>query len=140
MNRPNNEIRRERRAPGFTLIELLLVVAIIGILSTAAVISVPQILNNTRITAAQNGISAINTALTSYSMQHNGKYPETLEALTEGDDENPPIIENGEAALTDPWGNPYRYQKTGKRILISSDGPDGEQNTEDDITNRDKKK
>ena len=39
-------------------------------------------------------------------------------------------------ALTDPWGEPLRYEKKGKggRFNIYCSGPDGEQGTEDDLT------
>ena len=37
----------------------------------------------------------------------------------------------------DPWGNPYIYRCFGKKvpIFIVSCGPDGVEDTEDDITN-----
>jgi hypothetical protein len=33
----------------------------------------------------------------------------------------------------DPWGNPYKYQGQSDRFLLSSLGPDGKENTPDDI-------
>jgi hypothetical protein len=33
----------------------------------------------------------------------------------------------------DPWGNPYKYQGQSDRFLLSSVGPDGKENTPDDI-------
>jgi hypothetical protein len=34
----------------------------------------------------------------------------------------------------DPWGNPYKYQGQTDRFLLTSLGPDGKENTPDDIT------
>ena len=71
---------------------------------------------------------------------HGGKYPDSLETLTvsESDDEDP-LLEGG---IIDPYGNELRLTKRGgkKRPLITSAGPDGEFDTEDDITNVDAKK
>ena len=35
----------------------------------------------------------------------------------------------------DPWGHPYKYTLDGQRFRIRSNGPDGLEDTEDDITN-----
>lgn len=36
--------------------------------------------------------------------------------------------------VTDPWGKPYVYRKTGPRTFeIFSAGPDGQENTADDV-------
>lgn len=44
-----------------------------------------------------------------------------------------------EAALTDPWGQPYQYRNPGKHNAQSYDifskGPDMKEDTEDDIGN-----
>ena len=128
-------VREAARRAGFTLVELLVVVAIIGILGAVAVQNVMQHIAKARIVATQEAIATIGQALTTYSLDHNGKYPDNLETLTEGDDDNPPLIEGGVDALNDAWGQPIRYEKRGKRFKLTSDGPDGEAGTEDDLTN-----
>ena len=120
---------------GFTLVELLVVVAIIGILSAVAVQSVTGHIAQARITATRATIQAIDNSLKTYSMSHNGKFPDQLATLTEGDDDNPPLIEGGVDALNDAWANPIQYEKRNKRCKLTSAGPDGEFGTEDDITN-----
>ena len=130
----------EQAKAGFTLVELLVVVAIIGILGAVAVQNVTGHIAKARITATRESISTISQALTTYSLDHNGKFPDSLVTLTEGDDDNPPPIEGGEDALNDAWGNPIQYEKKGKRFTLTSAGPDGEMGTEDDITNIAKKK
>ena len=46
----------------------------------------------------------------------------------------------GKHANARNWGNEIKYERKGKRIYLTSFGPDGEEGTEDDITNLDKKK
>ena len=78
------KIAEEAKA-GFTLVELLVVVAIIGILGAVAVQNVTQHIAKTRIVATQEAIATIGQALTTYSLDHNGKFPDQLATLTEGD-------------------------------------------------------
>jgi len=131
-----NEVAKQAKA-GFTLIEILVVVAIIGMLGAVAVPAYMNYLADARITTARSIIKSIEDACQIYSMKHGGKYPGQLSELQEGDDDNPPILE-GE--ITDPWGNEIKYEKKGKRVYLTSFGPDGEEGTEDDITNLDKNK
>ena len=130
-----NEVSRKAKE-GFTLIEILVVVAIIGMLGAVAVPAYMSYLADARITTTRSLIKNIEDACQMYSMKHGGKYPAQLTALQEGDDDNPPLLDGG---LEDPWGNEIKYEKRGKRIYLTSFGPDGEEGTEDDITNLDKK-
>ena len=131
-----NEVAR-RTKEGFTLIEILVVVAIIGMLGAVAVPAYMNYLADARITTTRSLIKNIEDACQMYNMKHGGKYPGQLSELQEGDDDNPPLIDGG---LEDPWGNEIKYERKGKRIYLTSFGPDGEEGTEDDITNLDKKK
>jgi len=131
-----NKVVAQAKA-GFTLIEILVVVAIIGMLGAVAVPAYMNYLNDARITTARSLIKNIEDTLKMYNMKHGGKYPDNLNVLTEGDDENPPLLEGG---IADPWGNDIQYERKGKRVYLTSAGPDGEFNTEDDLTNVEKKK
>jgi general secretion pathway protein G len=131
-----NEIARKAKE-GFTLIEILVVVAIIGMLGAVAVPAYMNYLADARITTTRSLIKNIEDACQMYNMKHGGKYPSQLSELQEGDDDNPPLIDGG---LEDPWRNEIKYEKKGKRIYLTSFGPDGEEGTDDDITNLDKKK
>ncbi len=129
-----NRIGRELRS-GFTLVELLMVVTILGILSAIVVKNFSGSGKEARVTATRTSIKSIHDSVQIFAMKHNGKLPDSLDELTVGTDDNPPILEPG--SLNDAWGEPFTYQKKGKRFLIRSAGDDNEIGTEDDITNVD---
>ena len=137
MNKQESRTAREALRQGFTLIEILVVVAIIGMLGAVAVPAYMNYLADARITTTRSIIKNIEDACQMYNMKHGGKYPSQLSELQEGDDDNPPLLDGG---IEDPWGNEIKYERKGKRIYLTSFGPDGEEGTEDDITNLDKKK
>ena len=138
MNRQETRTAREALRQGFTLIEILVVVAIIGMLGAVAVPAYMNYLADARIATTRSLIANVDVAVKSYNMKH-GKYPDSLEVLQEPqEDGGDPWLE-GEPV--DPWGNELKYEKQGKkRPKITSAGPDGEEGTEDDITNYEAKK
>jgi general secretion pathway protein G len=86
---------RRKRYDGFTLVELLVTMAVI---LTIAAIAVPNLLaaiNHAKIARAVGDIHAIGTDIQGYSVT-NGKYPDTLDDIGDGN-------------YHDPWGNPYQY-------------------------------
>ncbi len=123
---------------GFTLIEIIIAIAIVGIMAAIAVPNINKQIKRARISACQQLIQTAAQATTTYSLDHSGRVPDSqdawVEALTGGDD---PEIEGGSDALNDPWGNPLHYERVGKggRFKITSDGPDMEPGTDDDLTN-----
>jgi general secretion pathway protein G len=135
------------RQEGFTLIELLLVLVILGIL---AGIVVPKFAGRTeqaRNTAAQTQISTFSTALSAFELDV-GHYPRGKGGLT--DLVTPPRDAQGwkgpyleKEIPKDPWGNDYVYEFPGKHNTSSYDlyslGPDMKANSDDDITNWQKK-
>ena len=71
-------------------------------------------------------------------MKHGGKYPDSLEVLTEETDDEDALLQGG---TVDPWSTPLQFDKRGKkRPKITSAGPDREMGTDDDITNIESKK
>jgi hypothetical protein len=81
-----------------------------------------------KLTRAREGVTALDKAVAAYKVRQ-GNYPESLKALTQGEDGKPALIE--EAALLDPWGRPYVYEPQAlhpedRRPLIYSRGPDPE--------------
>ncbi len=141
----------ERRRGGFTLVEMLVVLAILVLLISMVG---PRILGSKQkadISAAKTQIGMLMAALERYVLDMK-TYPETdvgLSALTEdpsSEDEKKskwegPYITKS-SIPKDPWGNEYQYEFPGthsetsekkKEPEIWSMGPDGQDNTEDDI-------
>lgn len=131
---------RAGRRDGFTLVELLLVLVILG---TLAAIVVPKFTGRTqqaRIVTAQTQIANLGTALDAFEVD-NGYYPKSLEELVVQPADAPnwrgPYLKTG--IPNDPWGRPYVYVCPGRHNTSSYDlyslGPDGRENTDDDIVN-----
>ena len=135
--------RRAPRRDGFTLIELLLVLVILGVL---AAIVVPKFAGRTeqaRVTAAQSQISTFGTALDAFEVD-TGAYPKGSTGLNDlftqprdAQGWRGPYLKS-EVPL-DPWQRAYIFECPGKQnpsgYDVSSRGPDGQANTDDDITN-----
>lgn len=133
---------------GFTLIEMMAVVVIIGILATIVGMSVAKRVEEAKVKATKVQISQLSSALDAFKMD-NGFNPSTeqgLEALvsepTVG--RTPKHYSSGgylrqRTIPKDPWDNPYNYKEPGDKnpdsYDIWSNGPDGQEGTDDDITN-----
>jgi len=85
-----------------------------------------------RVAKAKADVDSIGVGIQSYLLD-TGKYPASLDALTQGDD---PVIAS---IPLDPWQNPYKYVYPGThkpyKYDLWSSGPDGIDNTDDDIAN-----
>ena len=145
--------RKRRKATGrgaFTLLEVLLVLAILGVI---AALVVPNLLGSqleANKKASRVSVEGFEKAVKLYAINNNGDYPE-------GDSETviqmllyPPVDEKGqqpqpylERYPKDAWERPlmYEYPPTGNRQTLAgkpaiwSMGPDGQDGTEDDISN-----
>jgi general secretion pathway protein G len=142
-------MKRRRRTQAFTLVEIMIVLAILVLL--VAMVG-PRLLKtqekaDAKITQTQ--IENLQQALDFYKVD-NRAFPTTEEGLTalmkKPADENRgrnwagPYLEEDTVPI-DPWGNPYRYEYPGTRgsnpdsPAIWSLGPDGKDNTQDDVVN-----
>lgn len=143
---------RKSRRNAFTLLEVLLVVGIIALLAAAVV---PRFMNTqakTEIKLAQTAVSDNGPIASQIELFHQSmqRYPKELSELTtapEDEDEKAkwagPYIADP-AALKDPWGHEIKYKQPGEVRTdgydLWSDGPDGQEGTDDDITNYKKEK
>jgi general secretion pathway protein G len=149
----NRRVPQQRRG-GFTLVEMLVVLAILVLLISMVG---PRILGSKQkadISAAKTQMGMLMSALEHYVVDMRA-YPDTelgLAALIDDpttDDEKKskwdgPYIKKSQIPK-DPWGNDYQYEFPGthgkkKEPEIWSMGPDGQDNTEDDIVSWDDEK
>lgn len=133
--------KSKKRVGGFTLIEIMIVLAIIGIIFSFVGVNVMKKFKESKESAAKIQIASYEQALQSYYLAHS-RYPTSsqgLEALVKkpaGGPENwsGPYTAKKEL-VKDPWDMPYRYScDDGQHYKISSDGPDQQPGTEDDIS------
>lgn len=122
--------RTLRNRRGMTLIEIMVVIAIIGILSTAIGYGVVTYLQKAKIDACKAQLRTIANAVDMYAASD--EYPNDLSALTEGT--GAPLKES---QLKDPWKQEITYNHPAQRgsgeFDLCSKGPDKKQNTDDDI-------
>lgn len=90
-----------------------------------------------KINATKTQLNLLKQNIQHYQIRLNG-LPETLEALRDGPSDAAkkakwvePIIKE---IPMDAWENPFVYTLNGNTYEIRSAGPDGQTNTEDDIT------
>jgi general secretion pathway protein G len=138
---PQFTVQKQNQIRAFTLVEILLVVTIIGIL---AALVIPKIFNRgeqTRVASASADVfGGISTALNLYEVD-NGVFPKSLQDLIR----QPAEARNWRGPYlgklpVDAWGHAYVYYYPGKQnqkfFDLLSIGPDGQEGTDDDISNR----
>ena len=144
----------ETRRKGFTLIEVLLVVAILVVLVGVGVVGYSKIKEGADIDLTKILVGQTADAVKHYQIQMN-KYPtneEGLQALItkpadqkEAEKWRGPYLENGVIPV-DRWNNELKYERLestgdsiGPAFRVFSYGPDGQEGTDDDISNIPKK-
>ncbi len=122
---------------GFTLIEIMVVVVIIGLLATLVVPAVLERGAEAAETKARADVRTLADSVRQYFLNKR-KIPESLEELTTPDDKGRVILEE---LPKDPWDNDYILRKGDRstEFEVISAGPDGTENTEDDISSKMKK-
>jgi general secretion pathway protein G len=114
---------------GMTLIEIMVVIAIIGILSTAIGFGVVNYMKKAKVDTTALQLKGVASALNIYAIDND--WPQDIRDLLEV---SPPLIK--EKQLMDPWKNEivYRYPGSGDNEYdLCSAGPDKSEGTEDDI-------
>ena len=133
-----------RGQEGFTLLEVMVVIVIIGLMATLVI---PNIMGSKAKADQQKAKADISMLESSLEMYHldNNRYPTTeqgLQALVKKPDEDPVPAQYRDGGYIkrlpqDPWGNDYQLLNPGQHgnIDVYSLGPDGKEETEDDIGN-----
>ena len=128
-------LSRTRRR-GFTLMELLLVLAIIGLLMGGGAAVYSGIMDSAKVTKTQTKLGILAGQIQLYSSQSSGKLPSQsagLQALKAKG------MVRSEEEVTDAWGQPLIYtipaKRGGDKYDLWSKGPDGLENTPDDVGN-----
>lgn len=136
-------LQTRKREKGFTLIEIMIVLAIVGLLFSLVGIKVIDQFKKAKVQTAKLQIASYQQALQAYYLA-TGMYPNTGQGLDslihkpsvgkvpdsypDGGFLSKKTLEN------DPWSHPYRYEcEDYQNYTLSSDGPDGEPGTDDDI-------
>src|SRR5262245_15561417 len=95
---------RTRR--GFTLLEVLVVVAILVILASVATFAVVSYLKGAKEDQATLQAQNIQKAAKSWYTKTGGYWPDSLDMLVMKTEASDPLLEGGESAILDPWGQP----------------------------------
>jgi general secretion pathway protein G len=133
-----NTLHRIRRCPdvgGFTLIEIMVVIAILGLLATLVAPNVIRAHDDAMVQKANADLRTIADAARMFRIQNHR--PPTLAELCAPDAKGRPWLEG---PPRDPWGHDYQIRVLDRGDFeVVSLGPDGSENTEDDISSRDRK-
>jgi general secretion pathway protein G len=129
---------------GFTLMEMLIVLSIIALLMGMVIYNLTGVNEVAQQQKVQRDLLSFKELLAAYQLE-SSSLPTTeqgLKALWEKPTAEPvpdrwkAMLEN---EVKDPWGHPYQYANPGKhnpdRYDVSSMGPDGVPDTDDDIGN-----
>jgi len=132
--------RKTRRRRGFTLIEVLLVLMILVILGSFATMYILGAQKKALRRAAQVQVLAFKECIESYQVDFT-RPPSSLQSLIErpSDLPNPEKWQSRYLDATriplDPWDQEYQYEVLDEETFrVWSVGPDGVDNTEDDIS------
>lgn len=139
-----------RRNAAFTLIEVMIAIAIVLVLIGIVAINVLPKRDQAKIGAAKIGINRLQAALEDFNLVYD-RYPSDEEGLAVLWDKSALVseLEGDEAKWqkfvkspqpNDPWGRPWGYRaesEHGADFDLWSNGPDGEEGTEDDVVSWD---
>jgi general secretion pathway protein G len=135
---------------GFTMIEVMAVLIIIGLLGTVVATQVINRIEIAKKITTRANLKTYHTAVNSFRMDNN-RFPSDEEGLSvlieKPSDASSSYPEGGYLDMTslepDGWKHDFIYELTpgsGPGFVIRSCGPDGEQDTEDDLLSTDVEK
>lgn len=122
--------RARAAARGVTLVEVLVVVAILALIAGAvAIYAIPRLIA-ARLQTAETDLRTLRGVVDQWRLARPDRAaacPTPDELIGERLVRDPP---------RDPWGHAYRIRCLDGAALLSSDGPDGQPGTEDDLGDR----
>ncbi len=135
-----------RRQGGFTLLEMVIVLGIIAMILGGAIFAMRGIGDAAKLRQVESDFKSFESALAMYKLNA-GSFPTTqqgLKALVEKPSSTPVPrrwVQVMSKLPTDPWDSPYIYKFPGKKrandFEMISKGPDGLENTADDLSSQD---
>lgn len=135
-----------RRNSGFTLLEMVIVLGIIAMILGGAIFAMRGIGDAAKLRQVEADFTSFESALAMYKLNA-GNFPTTQQGLKALQDKpsSTPVPRRWVQVMTkvnqDPWGSDYGYRFPGKKranqFEIISKGPDGIENTEDDLSSQD---
>lgn len=133
-------------AQGFTLLEMVIVLGIIAMILGGGIYMMTGIRDSAKISQTEADFKALESDLNMYQLL-GGSYPTTSQGLNAliVKPTSTPVPRRWNKARDieplDPWKNPYIYRypgsKNASKFEIISKGPDGQENTDDDISSQD---
>ena len=134
--------RRRRGQQGFTQLEVLLVLTILVILGSTVGVFLSRTQTSAQKKVAKIQVDAISQLMEQYHIDV-GTFPTSQQGVDAlftapadlGDTSKWAGPYSKKQIEPDPWSNPYQYESTGDSFRVWSWGPDGQDGTEDDITN-----
>jgi general secretion pathway protein G len=135
-----------RHRAGFTLLEMVIVLGIIAMILGGAIFAMRGIGDAAKMRQVESDFKSFESALAMYKLNA-GSYPSTQQGLKALVDKptSTPVPRRWVQVMSkvpdDPWGAPYMYRFPGKKraneFEIISKGPDGMENTADDLSSQD---
>lgn len=134
------------RRSGFTLLEMVIVLGIIAMILGGAIFAMRGIGDAAKLRQVESDFKSFQSALAMYKLNA-GSYPTTqqgLKALVEKPSSTPVPrrwVQVMSKIPADPWDSAYGYKFPGKKraneFEMVSKGPDGMENTADDLSSQD---
>ncbi|MES2440012.1 MAG: type II secretion system major pseudopilin GspG [Verrucomicrobiota bacterium] len=142
----NNPSSRLRRSSGFTLLEMVIVLGIIAMILGGAIFAMRGIGDAAKLRQVEADFKSFESALAMYKLNA-GSFPTTQQGLKALQDKpsSTPVPRRWVQVMSklpnDPWGTEYGYRFPGKKraneFEMFSKGPDGMDNTADDLSSQD---
>jgi general secretion pathway protein G len=111
---------------GLTLIEIMIVIAIIAMIGGGVTFAFQQQRKAQRQQALSDARQIRSVAQMYYS-EHRDACPSPQNLIAAGE-------LDARTKINDPWGKPFNIVCNGEELDVTSNGPDGQQGTADDIT------